>query len=75
MRHITGDTSESVYIEFDDYPNSSIFNTSIEGVKSYQDDQGIMHSRIEYTNDENHISWSLDMTENSKCAVISYIRF
>lgn len=72
MRHFTGDTSETVYIEFISLPDQNIFNSCRHVSKVYSDQAGIRHAVIKYMSDEEMIEWSIDIPENSLSAQISY---
>ena len=72
MRHFTGDTSETVYIEFISLPDQNIFNSCRHVSKVYSDEAGIRHAVIKYMSDEEMIEWSIDIPENSLSAQISY---
>ena len=72
MRHFTGDTSETVYIEFISLPDQNIFNPCRHVSKVYSDQAGIRHAVIKYMSDEEMIEWSIDIPENSLSAQISY---
>lgn len=72
MRHFTGDTSETVYIEFISLPDQNIFNSCCHVSKVFYDEAGIRHAVIEYMSDEEMIEWSIDIPENSLYAQIAY---
>lgn len=72
MRHFTGDTSETVYIEFISLPDQAVFNSSRHVSKVYSDETDVRHAVIKYVNDEERIEWSIDMPENSLSAQILY---
>ena len=72
MRHFTGDTSETVYIEFISLPDQAVFNSCRHVSKIYSDEAGIRHAVIKYMSDEEMIEWSIDIPENSLSAKMSY---
>ena len=72
MRHFTGDTSETVYIEFVSFPDQAVFNSCRHVSKIYSDEAGIRHAVIKYMSDEEMIEWSIDIPENSLSAKMSY---
>ncbi len=72
MRHFTGDTSETVYIEFISLPDQAVFNSCRHVSKVYSDETGVRHAVIKYMNDEERIEWSIDIPENSLSAQILY---
>ena len=73
MRHFTGDTSETVYIEFETLPDQSIFTSCRDLIGIYLDNEGVRHAVIRYFSNDDMMEWSVDMPENSCSARISYM--
>lgn len=73
MRHFTGDTSETVEIEFITLPDQAIFSSCEHVTYIYTDIKGVRHAVIRYDGASEQMQWSIDIPENSLSAKISFL--